>query len=68
MFRAIELKKVKKGEFVRRKIDTSKTYTRGDYVRRDFSGPAGFQLNDVDDIGRSIVLKGSTLVWIGFTY
>ena len=31
--RMIEIEKVKKGEFLKRKPDAKKTYTRGDYDR-----------------------------------
>lgn len=60
----VKLSKVKKGEFIRRKADSKKTYTKGEY-QRDVKR---FQCNDEDDISRSIDLPGSTIVFVGFTY
>lgn len=60
----IELIKVKKGEFVRRKDNSSITYTKGDYDRSS----KRFMLNDEADCGRCIFLKGSTKVSVDFDY
>ena len=58
------LKDVKKGEFIRRKADAKKTFTKGDYLRSE----KRFECNDWDDISRAVYLKGTTKVFIGFTF
>jgi len=58
------LKEVPRGEFVRRKLDAKKTYTRGDYDRSSRT----YSLDDWDDISRAVYLKGSALVWVGFEF
>lgn len=60
----VQLRNVVKGDFFRRKSDAKKTYTRGAYI----IGSKFFECNDEDDISRAIYLKGSTVVWVGFTY
>ncbi len=62
----IRLDRVVRGDYIRRKADSKKTYTRGAYVRDE--GLNRYECNDVDDISRSIFLKGSTMVYVGFTY
>ncbi len=64
--RQVKLSSVKRGEFIRRKADSLKTYTRGEFIRDQ--GFNRYSCGDVDDISREIFLKGSTLVWVGFTY
>lgn len=61
---AIELKNVKPGDFFKRKPDAKKVYTRGEYDRasKRFAG------NDWGDISRAVYLKGSAVVFIGFTF
>tara|TARA_R110000796_G_C14210464_1_gene393182 strand:- start:230 stop:442 length:213 start_codon:yes stop_codon:yes gene_type:complete len=58
------LKDVPRGEFVRRKLDAKKTYTRGDYDRASRT----YALDDWDDISRAVYLKGAALVWVGFEF
>jgi hypothetical protein len=58
------LKDVRPGEFVRRKRGARKTYTRGNYDRTYRT----YSLEDWDDVGRAVNLKGTTLVWIGFDF
>ena len=53
------LKSLKKGKVFKRKLDSSKAYERGEYDR----SYKRFDCNDLDDISRSISLKGSTLVY-----
>ncbi len=60
----IKLKDVKPGEFIRRKPDSLKTYRRGVYDR----SAKKYACDDWDDISREILLKGSTLVYVGFTF
>ena len=60
----IELRKVKKGDSFKRKPDAHKEYIREHYNRKDMWGPAGFCCSDCDDIGRSIQLKPSTIVYV----
>ena len=61
---AIEIEKVKKGEFLKRKPDAKKTYTRGDYARTH----SRYRIDDWDDISRDMLLSKGTLVWVGFTF
>jgi hypothetical protein len=60
----MRLKDVPQGEFVRRKLDSKITYTRAEYDR-SFKK---YCLDDWEDISRQIMLKGSTLVWVGFEF
>ena len=60
----IPLKDVRRGEFLRRKLDSKKTYTRGEYDR----SYKRYRCDDWDDISRDIMLKGSQLVWVGFEF
>ena len=57
-------KDISKGEFVRRKSDSKKTYTRGDYDRSH----KVYALNDEDDISRAIYVKSSVMLWVDFEY
>jgi hypothetical protein len=61
---AVQLKDVKKGEFIKRKPDAKKVFTKGEYCRFDKK----YSCDDWDDISRCIMLKGSTIVYIGFDY
>ena len=58
------LRDVPRGEFLRRKLDAKKTYTRGEYDR----SYKRYRCDDWDDISRDIMLKGSQLVWVGFKF
>jgi len=60
----ISLRQVKQGESFKRKADASKEYIREHYNRKDMYGPASFCCSDTDDIGRSIQLKPSTIVFV----
>ena len=61
----VRLRAVKKGEFIRRKPDAKTTFKRGDYVRED--GWNRYSL--IEWFGdKEIFLKGTTKVWIGFTF
>ncbi len=60
----IEIEKVKKGEFLKRKPDAQKTYTRGDYDRTY----GRYRIDDWDDISRDMLIRKGTLVWVGFTF
>ena len=60
----IPLKDVRRGEFLRRKLDSKKTYTRGEYDR----SYKRYRCDDWGDINRDIMLKGSQLVWVGFDF
>ena len=61
---AIEIEKVKKGEFLKRKLDAKKIYTRGDYDRTH----GRYRIDDWDAISRDMLLSKGTLVWVGFTF
>ena len=62
----VQIKDVKKGEFIRRKADAKTTFVRGDYVR--YEGWNRYSLTDFYDINREIFLKGTTKVWVGFDF
>ena len=65
------IKDVKKGEYIKRSLNTHRIYTRSDYVRgKDYLGRTinKYACGDVYDISREIYMKGSTIVWVGFTY
>ena len=62
--KSIELRKIKEGEYFRRKPDAHKEYIRGHYNRKDSFGPASFTCTDSEDIGRCIQLKPSTIVYV----
>jgi len=68
---AIDLKSIPKGEFFKRKVDAKKVYTKESYNRKSSFGHvcfANWQCDDQDDISRSVYLKPSTIVLIGFCY
>ena len=58
------LNKVKAGDFIKRKPDAKKVFTKEHYNREDKT----FTCVDTDDIGRCIFLKATTKVCVGFTY
>jgi len=70
--KAIKLKDVRRGDFVRRKRDSQTTFIRGSYIR-DLNWVTGkpynqYALEDAEDMCREIFLKGSTIVFIDFGY
>ena len=60
----VQIKDVKKGDYFRRKPDAKTVYIRGQYDRTE----KDYSCIDDMDINREIFLKGSTKVWVGFTY
>ena len=60
----MKLRDVPCGEFLRRKPDSKKTYTRGEYDRTY----KRYRCYDWYDISRDILLKGDALVWVGFDF
>jgi len=61
------LSALKNGEYFRKIINGrvgKKVYTKGDY---DF-GIHKYWCDDMDDISRTVLLKGDTWVKVGFTY
>ena len=62
--KAMKLKDVKRGEYIKRKPDTNKVFTKGEYDR-EFKK---YRCDDQDDISRDILLRGNTTVYVGFTY
>jgi len=62
----VRLKDVKKGDWIKRSLNTSKVYRKSHYVRDgEFKR---YSCDDVEDISREIFLKGGAIVWVGFTY
>lgn len=63
------IKELAIGEAFKRKESAQTIYTRGRYVRgRKGLWPTAYECNDWGDISRSIFLKGSTIVCVGFDY
>jgi hypothetical protein len=62
----VRLKDVKKGDWIKRSLDTRKVYRKSHYVRDE--GFNRYSCDDVEDINREIFLKGGAIVWVGFTY
>jgi len=60
----VKLSEVKKGDFVRMKEGATKTYIKGEYVREEKK----YSLLDYEAVGDERLVKGSTMVHIGFTY
>lgn len=58
------LRSVKRGDYVKRKVDSNKVYRKGDYDRSTDS----YSLLDCDDISHEIFVKAGKTVFIGFTY
>ena len=63
-FTPVQLKDVKPGDFVVRKPGAKTVFTRGDYDKSTKT----YALDDYNDHCRQVFLKGSTIVYIGFTY
>ena len=62
--KAVFIKDVPHGEYVKRKPDSRKVFKRGDYCRDEKK----YELQDTEDHCNFIYLKGSTIVYIGFDY
>lgn len=60
----INIKSVKPGDYIKRKIDAQTVYVRGGYDRATKS----FSCTDVNDMNREIFIKSDKSVFIGFTY
>ena len=60
----IKISEVKKGDYIKRKIDSKAVWIRDDFER----SAKKYMITDTDDIGRSMLLKGSTEVFIDFEY
>lgn len=63
-YHPIALRDVALGDFVMRKPASKTVYRRGDYDRASKT----YSLGDYNDHGREVFLKGSTIVYVGFTY
>lgn len=62
--KAIKLSAVRPNDYVKRKADSKSVYVKSDYDR----GSKSFALVDCEDMNRCIMLKASTIVYVGFTY
>ena len=60
----IELRKVKEGDFFKRKPTAAAEYIRNHYNRKDQFGPANYSCSDAHDMNREIFLKPSTIVYV----
>ncbi len=62
---AIALKDIKKGEYLKRKPDSKKIHIRDEYCRE----AKKYECMDTEDIwGSGVMLKGTTIVFVGFDY
>ena len=73
MEQPIELRKLPKGAFFKRKPDARAVYVRDVYITAhvdelNVARSAYFCCSDVDDMNREIFLKPSTLVYVDFEY
>ena len=67
----VQLKDVKKGEYIRLTNPAKTTYIRGDYNRigpKKWQGSNKYSVINFDDMNKERCLKGSTKVWVGFTF
>jgi hypothetical protein len=62
--KAIAVKEVNKGDFIKRKADSHKVYVKGEYDR----SLKGFWITDYFDISHSMPLKGSKIVFNDFEF
>lgn len=60
----ITLSAVKPGEFIKRTADAKATYIKGPYDRAS----KAFCCTDTEDISRSVYIKATKPVVVGFTY
>jgi hypothetical protein len=60
----VALRKVPAGEFLKRKPDSQKVYTRGEYDR----SYKKYRINDWGDISRDMLISGDMQVYVGFTF
>lgn len=60
----VELRKLKPGEYFKRKPDSKKVYCKGYYDRTTKS----FECYDFDDINSTLFLKASTKVYTNFEF
>ena len=61
----IQLKDVKKGEYIRLTRPAKTTYIRGDFVR---DGLNKYSVINFDDMNKERFLRGATKVWVDFTF
>ena len=60
----VELRKVEKGGYFKRKPTAAAEYIRNHYNRKDQFGPANYSCSDANDMNREIFLKPSTIVYV----
>lgn len=63
-FKALEIRRLKEGDYFRRKPEAQKEFIRNHYNRKDAFGPANYCCTAADDIGREIFLKPATIVYV----
>ena len=59
-----EIKNLKKGEFIKRKEDSTQVYIKGDYDR----ATKRYSCIAYDDINKEIFIKANKKVFYGFTF
>lgn len=62
--KALMIKEVCKGDFIKRKSDSHKVYIKGDYDR----SLKGFWITDYFDISHSMLLKSNKIVFNDFEF
>ena len=63
-FKALEIRRLKEGDYFRRKPEAQKEFIRNHYNRKDAFGPANYCCTAADDIGRESFLKPATGVYV----
>lgn len=62
--KALTIKEVSKGDFIKRKADSHKVYVKGEYDR----SLKGFWIIDYFDISHSMLLKSNKIVFNDFEF
>lgn len=57
-----------KGDYVKRKADSTKVYIRGGCVSHGKNQPTYYELIDAEDLSRSLYVRSTTTVFVDFTY
>ena len=62
--RQVQMRDIKKGEFIRRKPESKDTYIKGEYDRSNKI----YSCTSFWNINKEIFIKPTTKVWIDFTF
>ena len=62
------LRKLKKGDVFKRKLEAKTVFVREHFNRKNYLGPASICCTDVEDINREVFLNPNTIVFLDFEY